>query len=86
VLQALFQKEEEFRAGSGSAHLTNGSGSWRLKNMRILQIRILIQMLGALPFLNFLFGVPIGNEKQSLLFVVFLILNIILSLFSQQNI
>jgi hypothetical protein len=42
--------------------------------------------LGALPFLNFLFGVPIGNKKQSLLFIVFLILNIILSLFSQQNI
>jgi len=36
VLQALFQKREgsEAGSGSGSAPLTNGAGSWRLKDMR----------------------------------------------------
>ncbi len=51
ILQALFQSAQHtnekregskagFGAGSGSVHLTNGSVSWRPKNMRILRIRI----------------------------------------------
>jgi hypothetical protein len=47
VLQILFQSAQhiyEKREGSGSVSsavlLTNGSGSWRPKNMRILRIRI----------------------------------------------
>ncbi len=31
----LFHKRERSGGGSGSVHLTNGSGSWRPKNMRI---------------------------------------------------
>jgi hypothetical protein len=38
VLQALFHKREG--SGAGSVTLTNGSGSWRPRNMRILRIRI----------------------------------------------
>ncbi len=40
ILQALFQKREGSGSGAGFGPLTNGSGSSRPKNMRILRIRI----------------------------------------------
>jgi hypothetical protein len=43
ILQVLYQSTEHIydkKKESGSVHLTNGSGSWRPKNMRILLIRI----------------------------------------------
>jgi hypothetical protein len=64
ILQALFQSAQhiyEKREGSGSGFvpLTNGSGSGRPKNMRILRIRI----LNTVPLLTYL--LPIVSEVEA---------------------
>jgi hypothetical protein len=55
--QHLYEKREGSGAGSrfGSVPLTNGSGSWRPKNMQILRIRILIPRINPSPNLALFF-------------------------------